>query len=332
MRPGSCSRIQTQPRPHRSPPLWSGVLTAPKPAHSGPGPALLPALRHRRATGRLQRVAVDRPALLVPHLDVSSATRPAVICRTPRSASLLAGPPSPSLTRPIREPTHSDMPTTQPAVHRPEAQACRQRPPRLRQPPLQLRSVDTLPYWYSPLARVFDVSVNKVAELAEAWILDRWGLGQDDWWTDVRELRDQRSWERTSHRQGSVPPEENLQLYLEYHAMMTAAGELVDSQCPIRVDTWDSVDPWEYWLSPTCRRLEGGSPTCARRSRPSPCSLVACRSTAPGITRPNRRSSTARRPQERTTAGRPLLVAANTTVHRPGGCENTYYLVGDRPP
>ena len=55
-------------------------------------------------------------------------------------------------------------------------------------------AMDTLPYWYAPLARVFDLPADTVAELAERWILDEWGLAKDDWWKDARELRDQRSW------------------------------------------------------------------------------------------------------------------------------------------
>jgi len=113
-------------------------------------------------------------------------------------------------------------------------------------------SMDTIPYWFAPLARVFDLPVDAVAERAERWIIDEWGLGRDDWMTDRRELRDQRSWQRMSHRHGSIPPEENLRLYLEYHAMMCAAGELVDAGFPVRVSAYDDAedDPWRYWLEP----------------------------------------------------------------------------------
>ncbi|OHV47811.1 hypothetical protein BCD48_17525 [Pseudofrankia sp. BMG5.36] len=111
--------------------------------------------------------------------------------------------------------------------------------------------LDTLPYWFGPLARVFDVPVDTVAEFAEDWIVDRERLGQEDWYADARELRDERNWERTTHRQGALPPEESLRLYLEYHAMMVAAGQLVDSGRPVCIRSWepDDSDPWQRWLS-----------------------------------------------------------------------------------
>jgi hypothetical protein len=52
-----------------------------------------------------------------------------------------------------------------------------------------------------------------------------------------------------SNGHGAIPPEENLRLYMEYHAMCTVAGELIDSQQPVRIDTWDeTADPWHDWL------------------------------------------------------------------------------------
>ncbi|MGY1620640.1 hypothetical protein ACI789_00410 [Geodermatophilus sp. SYSU D00965] len=197
----------------------------------------------------LARVAADRPALLRPHaptlvrLATSRDLPHAQIRELARSAALaIGGHPTADdgelrfTNRPIGcllGRRHS-----QPWGDRQMSDDRRYR----------FEPLDTIPYWYAPLARVFDVPVDDVAERAERWILDRWGLSEDDWWTDTRDLRDERSWNRTNHRHGSIPPEENLRLYLEYHAMLAAAGELVDAGRPALVDQWDDGDPWQEWL------------------------------------------------------------------------------------
>ncbi|MGW7307266.1 NACHT domain-containing protein [Streptomyces sp. NPDC054835] len=112
-------------------------------------------------------------------------------------------------------------------------------------------ATDTLPYWFTPLAQVFEIGVEDVSERAERWIVDEWQLSEDDWMTDVRELRDEETAGRMMHRHGVIPPEESLQLYMEYHAMMLAAGELVDCGTPVSIGPYDEDDhdPWTDWLS-----------------------------------------------------------------------------------
>ncbi|MFB8168296.1 hypothetical protein ACFC60_10145 [Kitasatospora purpeofusca] len=200
----------------------------------------------------LHRVAVDRPAVLAPHLadlirHATSRDLPhAQIRELARQAALaIVEPQDPrlDLLQHTNQPTccHGDRKTKNVGNDRRVSKDRR----------YDFDVMDTIPYWYAPLARVFDVPVDTVAAAAEVWILDRWGLGHDDWMTDARELRDQHSWERMSHRHGSIPAEEKLRLYLEYHAMMAAAGELADAGRPIHVDTWDAddADPWQDWLA-----------------------------------------------------------------------------------
>jgi len=200
----------------------------------------------------LQRVAVERPGLLAPHLSelvrhATSRDLPhAQIRELARQAALaVAGPTDPRL----RELHSANQPTCCYASRENYHERNDRRVSDDRR--YHFDPMDTLPYWYAPLAHVFDVPLDDVAKTAEAWLLDRWGFGEDDWMTDRRELRDQRSWERMSHRQGSIPPEEKLHLYIEYHAMMVAAGELADNGRPVRVGTWnaDDGDPWQYWLA-----------------------------------------------------------------------------------
>ncbi|MCJ8505266.1 ATP-binding protein [Kocuria flava] len=109
--------------------------------------------------------------------------------------------------------------------------------------------MNTIPYWFAPLARVFDVPVDEVAERAERWILDRWGLNEDDWMADVRELRDEGSWDKFNNDHGSIPSEESLSRYMDYHAMMMVAGELIDEERSVRIPDWDDAgNPWQEWL------------------------------------------------------------------------------------
>ncbi|GAA2275452.1 hypothetical protein GCM10009853_031970 [Glycomyces scopariae] len=111
-------------------------------------------------------------------------------------------------------------------------------------------SMDTIPYWFTPLARAFDVPVQEIEQRAETWIIDRWNLSREDWWNDPRELRSEGNQGRMMHRHGGIPREESLHLYLEYHALMLAAGELLDDHQPLRYEPYDdSEDPWQYWIS-----------------------------------------------------------------------------------
>lgn len=111
-------------------------------------------------------------------------------------------------------------------------------------------SMDTLPYWFEPLGRLFDRGAREVADRAEAWIVDRLGFTEKDWWTDQRELHREGQWQEMRNDHGSVPVLETLRTYLEYHAMLLAAGEIVDSGAPIAYDEWTSdPSPWHKWLS-----------------------------------------------------------------------------------
>jgi hypothetical protein len=185
--------------------------------------------------------------------------------------------------------------------------------------------LDTLPYWYTPLARVFDLPVDAIAERAERWILDVWGLAEDDWWRDARELRDQRSYARMGHRHGSIPPEENLRLYLEYHAMFAAAGEFVDSRHPVRVDAWDDAgDPWRDWLYQHLPKSSDLWLADLRGAVPAEPDLF-------GHLPPLREWLTPTDAEHDQVFGLadgrlpdPALVAGHTSINRPGAYEHTY--------
>jgi hypothetical protein len=117
-------------------------------------------------------------------------------------------------------------------------------------------SLDTLPYWYAPLGRLFRLSSNEVAQIADKYIAEYWGYGEEV--RGINHVKDA-SWELTSNRHGSAPTIENLQTYLEYHAMFCTASELLKTTPLVtRDDGSESFGEWldgwgktwdQYWLS-----------------------------------------------------------------------------------
>jgi hypothetical protein len=107
--------------------------------------------------------------------------------------------------------------------------------------------LDTLPHWYSPLGRRFNLGGDEIATLAEKWICDQWGFfGRNV--PQQRKRRGREDWHLTNNRQGCIPVIEEGQTYLEYHAMLLVAGELIDS-LPCSCEYSDSdYDSWGYWL------------------------------------------------------------------------------------
>jgi len=108
-------------------------------------------------------------------------------------------------------------------------------------------SIDTLPYWYSPLGRRFNLGGDEIATLAEKWICDRWGFFGRNVPQPRRRGRD-RDWHLATNDHGSLPVIEEGRTYLEYHAMLLVAGELIDNR-PITLEYPDyGYDSWHYWL------------------------------------------------------------------------------------
>ncbi|THF60379.1 ATP-binding protein [Pseudothauera rhizosphaerae] len=108
-------------------------------------------------------------------------------------------------------------------------------------------SLDTLPYWYAPLGRRFNLGGDEVAVLAEKWICDRWGVFGHTVPQPGNRGHD-RDWHLTRNDHGSLPIIEEGRTYLEYHAMLLVAGELIDSRPNTLRSPDSSYDRWEYWL------------------------------------------------------------------------------------
>lgn len=111
--------------------------------------------------------------------------------------------------------------------------------------------LDTVPYWYSRLERRFDIEDGEVLERADKWICDEWGLPDVDWREDPRESSDYDQGQKPQVYKGDFPPIETERTHLTYHAMMCAAGEIVDSGAALRQypESWEE-DAWDEWLQP----------------------------------------------------------------------------------
>ncbi|MFI5724653.1 AAA family ATPase [Streptomyces cyaneofuscatus] len=217
----------------------------------------------------LHQVARDKPALMREHLAVfvrhaTSADLPHAQIRelARRTALALAAPDDPARDQleAANRPDHCSIDRTLKYEYGGGLSDAGER--------YRFDAIDTIPYWFKPLAMVFNLPVDTIARKAETWILDKWGLSEKDWWTDTRELRSERVSARMGHRHGSIPPEESLRLYLEYHSMLAAAGELVDERRPLLIEKWtENENPWDEWLA---QHVLPDGPWLADLSEPAP--------------------------------------------------------------
>jgi hypothetical protein len=111
--------------------------------------------------------------------------------------------------------------------------------------------MDTIRYWYEDLLRFFPtVSQNQVLEIAERWILDKWGADPEaNWWNkEPRKGRyDERRYGLWSHGHGSLPTVERYGTHLEWNAMHCVVGELLTTH-PISKEDEYYFDRFDYWL------------------------------------------------------------------------------------
>jgi len=107
--------------------------------------------------------------------------------------------------------------------------------------------MDTLPYWYAPLGRCFNLSEYDVADLADHYISTEWGyVGKPHEDNHVKTSSDL-EYDLTRNDHGRLPKIETLETYYEYHAMYCAAIDLLEKK-PLLKTEQDDWDSWEYWL------------------------------------------------------------------------------------
>lgn len=108
-------------------------------------------------------------------------------------------------------------------------------------------SMDVLPYWYSNLGDVFNLSEYDVADIADKYIVEKWGYTGDVNKDDYTRNYD---WGLRDKRKGSNPQVESLDTYFEYHAMFCAANVLLEKEPQLKKydDDYNDWGSWEYWL------------------------------------------------------------------------------------
>lgn len=109
--------------------------------------------------------------------------------------------------------------------------------------------MDTMPYWYSGLGHAFGLHRCDVAVRAEKWICDEWNLTNAKCREEEDRLFRSYNYELTSHRHGGLPTVETYTRYIEWHAMMMTAGEMV-RRLPAKVEQYSDgyEDRWESWI------------------------------------------------------------------------------------
>ncbi|RWP54695.1 AVAST type 3 anti-phage nuclease/ATPase Avs3a [Mesorhizobium sp.] len=108
--------------------------------------------------------------------------------------------------------------------------------------------MDIGPYWFEPLAKCFGLQEKDVEQRAATVIRDDWGYpGRLNWEEDERTRRKILEYEDTQHSRGSYPSADELRVYLSYHAMMVAAGQLLDTVPTYRSPDYDEED-FSSWL------------------------------------------------------------------------------------
>ncbi len=110
---------------------------------------------------------------------------------------------------------------------------------------------DTIRHWYEDILRIFPtVSQDQFLDIADRWILDKWGADPEaNWWDkEPRKARyDERRYALWSHSQGSFPTVERYGTHLEWHAMHCIVGELLTTHPISNVDE-NEYGSFGYWF------------------------------------------------------------------------------------
>lgn len=106
-------------------------------------------------------------------------------------------------------------------------------------------SMDTVDHWFQPLGRDFGLSSWEVAELAEKYIVDKWGFSGDVWEQDHVRNDDEEDYDLIRHYKFDIPVIEDLRTYYEYHSMQCVAGDLLATKPLLKIESY--YREWDEW-------------------------------------------------------------------------------------
>ena len=123
---------------------------------------------------------------------------------------------------------------------------------------IQFNSMDTEPYWFEKVCRIFRIDMKTMCQQAENWICDEWNkTGEDLGWNNDNGYKKNWDYTSTGNRHGSFPAIETPKLYWPFHAMYMVAGNLADqnrSKTIVAKKHWDN--DWQSFLDykiPQCK-------------------------------------------------------------------------------
>ena len=105
--------------------------------------------------------------------------------------------------------------------------------------------MDTVPFWYKGLGRLYELSSDEVTQMADQVIREHLGFTGDVRKEDHVTSDDTSS---KNHYKGTVPTIEDLRTYYEYHALFYVADKLLKTQT-LKQGEDHYYDTWEEWLN-----------------------------------------------------------------------------------
>lgn len=108
-------------------------------------------------------------------------------------------------------------------------------------------TLDIVPYWFEGLEERFAVESGTVLERAKVWVIDRWGFSENTWKGKEGKSSD---YTKSYARKGDIPEVETVRNYIQWHAMMCVAGELIDEGVEVVTAKYaeEGEDSWSTWL------------------------------------------------------------------------------------